>query len=441
MIYNSRIGFCDMGFATIPLKPETQKCECPSLVDDNFEQAACCILFAHPHFTTTVGLLTRPNAFSSSDTVRSLILSASTVNIIWAMLLIIIAAAHIIWALDRWSNTDQFPRDYFEGIIAGIWWGGVTVTTVGYGDKTPLSKPAKAFGFFFLFVGYVITALLGGTIAANLTAAEISTSTSVTLDDISGETVCTTDDYKDAVAGLGVKVLSLEAGQEDECFVRLTEGSVSGIVLPRPFLQFRLTTSSDLATKYVLTDEEFASIDYGIVLPQDTDILEDLNIAVLTVLEDSYWETSTFSKWFGEPNEPSVSTSTLNAGLGIFLAVFFGVFGISWGVYTLYMRHKKNQAFKLQRSSSDLAKASWSVELKDLKLSPDEKNQQLVERLKAINAELKRFVEMLPEDVKSAAPPFLETVVVEEDKKSKKRSKDKTDKKRSKSSDKIPELK
>jgi len=59
------------------------------------------------------------------------------------------------------NNGQMFSR-FFDG----LWWTVVTITTVGYGDKIPVTELGKIFAIFLMFIGVVVTSTLSGTIAS-----------------------------------------------------------------------------------------------------------------------------------------------------------------------------------------------------------------------------------------------------------------------------------
>jgi voltage-gated potassium channel len=54
----------------------------------------------------------------------------------------------------------------FQSIGDGIWWGFVTIATVGYGDKYPVTVAGRIIGIFVMGSGMILTVILSGTIAS-----------------------------------------------------------------------------------------------------------------------------------------------------------------------------------------------------------------------------------------------------------------------------------
>lgn len=66
---------------------------------------------------------------------------------------------------------NEVQPEHFSSIPDGIWWGIVTLTTVGYGDAYPVTALGRIFTFLILIVGLAIVSVPTGLIASALTAA------------------------------------------------------------------------------------------------------------------------------------------------------------------------------------------------------------------------------------------------------------------------------
>lgn len=60
------------------------------------------------------------------------------------------------------------PEALIRSVWDGIWWGIVTITTVGYGDKYPLTWAGKLMGVVIMGSGVILTIIISGTIASVL---------------------------------------------------------------------------------------------------------------------------------------------------------------------------------------------------------------------------------------------------------------------------------
>ena len=69
-----------------------------------------------------------------------------------------------------------------ESPIDGIWWGLVTVTTVGYGDVVPVSGQGRLFAGVLMVLGVILLATLTANVAAYLIDSEIDSEQTVIIE-------------------------------------------------------------------------------------------------------------------------------------------------------------------------------------------------------------------------------------------------------------------
>ncbi len=77
------------------------------------------------------------------------------------MIIVIVLASSGIYLLEHKIQ----PND-FGSIPASMWWAVTTLTTVGYGDVTPLTSGGKVFGGLITLIGIAMVALPTGIIAS-----------------------------------------------------------------------------------------------------------------------------------------------------------------------------------------------------------------------------------------------------------------------------------
>ncbi|RMX54063.1 hypothetical protein pdam_00013142 [Pocillopora damicornis] len=81
-------------------------------------------------------------------------------------LLTVYSAGVLAWFLDREEQSSSFVA----GVYEGFWWSFITMTTVGYGDRCPKSKPARAFAIVWLLISIVLLSFIMAAMSSTLTA-------------------------------------------------------------------------------------------------------------------------------------------------------------------------------------------------------------------------------------------------------------------------------
>jgi len=73
-----------------------------------------------------------------------------------------------VWMLETYFNEEEFPRSFTKGCYEGFWWAFVSMTTVGYGDKTPKFILGRVFGVIWILIGLVVIAMFTATATSAL---------------------------------------------------------------------------------------------------------------------------------------------------------------------------------------------------------------------------------------------------------------------------------
>ena len=166
--------------------------------------------------------------------VFSILLSPGLLYGVGLFLIVLIIAAHIIWLLERRHNP-QFSRGYLHGIWQSIWWAVVTVTTVGYGDKTPKGRMGRLFALIWILAGYFVFAYFTASVTTTVTVQELQGSITGP-QDLFGKKVATVErstaaDYLTAQGLSTVKLADIE-----KAYDLLEAGEVDAVVFDAPVL-------------------------------------------------------------------------------------------------------------------------------------------------------------------------------------------------------------
>ena len=80
----------------------------------------------------------------------------------------ILSVLLVVAASGAYIVENQAQPENFGSIPAAMWWAVATLTTVGYGDVTPVTAMGKFFGAFITIIGIGVAALPAGILASGL---------------------------------------------------------------------------------------------------------------------------------------------------------------------------------------------------------------------------------------------------------------------------------
>lgn len=121
-----------------------------------------------PFYISSMGVATTSVSRSQFQMFISNFFSVDFLKIVLLLLFIIFFFGTLLWLVERRHNRYQF-RPGFIGLVDGLWWSAVTMTTVGYGDKAPKTSVGKGIAIVWMFTAVIVISGFTATIASTLT--------------------------------------------------------------------------------------------------------------------------------------------------------------------------------------------------------------------------------------------------------------------------------
>jgi ABC-type amino acid transport substrate-binding protein len=123
---------------------------------------------SQPFFISSVGVATTSITRSQFQVFLRNFFSVDFLKIVLVLFGILLAFGTLLWAVERGENRYQF-RPGLPGLLDGLWWAAVTMTTVGYGDKAPKTQAGRTIAIVWMFSAVIIVSGFTATIASTLT--------------------------------------------------------------------------------------------------------------------------------------------------------------------------------------------------------------------------------------------------------------------------------
>ncbi|HHP7242931.1 MAG TPA: substrate-binding periplasmic protein [Cyclobacteriaceae bacterium] len=130
--------------------------------------------FTHPYFVSnSTTLIRETSAINKGLQFIGSFFSLNFFRAVFALFLVILIFGLLVWVFERKHNKDEFDPS-LKGIWSGIWWSAVTMTTVGYGDKSPRSSAGRIIALIWMFAAIIIISGFTASIASSLTVNQLS---------------------------------------------------------------------------------------------------------------------------------------------------------------------------------------------------------------------------------------------------------------------------
>lgn len=205
-----------------------------------------------------------------------------------SVLLLIVGA--IVYFIERRSNEDNFggERSIIRGIGAGFWWAGVTMTTIGYGDKAPVTFFGRAVALLWMLIAMAVTAVLTASLVSAMGGSY-------------SKTLSIPEDLRDmkvaAVEGSPAAAYLQEEGISFQPYAKVEDAlkavkkeEYEVVVSSGPLLKYAISNNDNLYMK--IQPQHLDPQYYGLGLREESALREPLNRSMLQIIKSDQWQES-----------------------------------------------------------------------------------------------------------------------------------------------------
>tara|TARA_R110002072_G_scaffold217365_1_gene374960 strand:+ start:25863 stop:26918 length:1056 start_codon:yes stop_codon:yes gene_type:complete len=250
--------------------------------------------FSHPFLSSGLGIATRQQEQGVVGAVIERLFSASLLNALLALALVLTICGVLVWLFERRVNAEQFGGKGLSGLGSGLWFSAVTMTTVGFGDKAPKTIGGRAVALVWMFASVIVISSYTAAIASALTV-ESMTGVVRGPEDLPGARVGTVSSSAAAEWLTGRRLdfrgyTALQPAMDD-----LESGQLDAVVYDSPILHSLTTDGGEIR----VLPHTLRQDNYAFAMPHGSPLRKPLNRALLEVLESSAW-TSLRERYLGK---------------------------------------------------------------------------------------------------------------------------------------------
>lgn len=255
--------------------------------------------FSQPFFMTGLSVAVR-----HQDQGQSSVLAILSAVFSWKILQVVgwmVASLFVIgvgfWLFEHRRNPQHFGGSLLRGLGSGFWFSAVTMTTVGYGDKTPTTLGGRILALFWMFTSVIVISIVTASITSSLTVERLGSMINHPNDLVHVRTATVTGST--SAAWLKDNHFAFaEFKTLEEALKSVQEKQYDAVVYDEPLLRYlTLNAFQDLQVLPIT----FHRQNYGIAFPNASWLREPVNWVLLKELQEPAWD-QLIKQYMGKEN-------------------------------------------------------------------------------------------------------------------------------------------
>lgn len=252
--------------------------------------------FTHPFYQTGLAIAVPLDA-GGSWAVLARLLSWQFASAVLGLAVLLFAVGTLLWLFERRRNAGQFGGTPVQGLGHSFWWAAVTMTTVGYGDKSPLTLGGRLIAIVWMFAGLIMVSGFTAAVTSALTVGSLQ-------GDISGPQDLRRAHVATVAGTVSARYLDHERIRSTaypdalSAMRAVQEGRADAVVYDQPILQYR---NGELGKGGLrLLPGSFDHQSYAFALASGSPLREPVSREILRITSGGDWAGLT-RRYLGPP--------------------------------------------------------------------------------------------------------------------------------------------
>ena len=236
--------------------------------------------FTQPYFIGKEGVLLPLKPASLLSRVQ-VFLGWAVLSSILILTTVLLLVGSLIWLAERRTNSEQFPAEPIPGIASGMWFALVTLTTVGYGDKAPITRIGRSLTSVWMVTSLIAVSSLTASLASAFTLF-LSGDTNDSFTDpaqLSGQRVAVLEGTSGEEQALDKNMRIVPAQSLGEAIDKVLTNQAEVVIFDRPAIRYHLKNNPELAVQ--LAPFTLAEQTYGFAFRTGDPLRTPLNLSIL----------------------------------------------------------------------------------------------------------------------------------------------------------------
>lgn len=244
--------------------------------------------FTHGFLTAGPAIAIRDTGSSGFWLVIDRVFSIELLEAIGALVVVLAICGGVVWLFERRANPEQFGGSTGRGIGEGFWWAAVTMTTVGYGDRAPVTRGGRLVALVWMFASIIVISSYTASIASALTVSRLASDIQG-VRDLPGKRLGTVNASTSALWLDGQRNLAYDGFETLEAAVAaLADGRLDAVIYDEPLLRY--LTTGPYEGRVAVLPGLLRKEQYAFGLPNGSDALkEGINLHLLEILDSAEW--------------------------------------------------------------------------------------------------------------------------------------------------------